>query len=97
MVNIEQLEKKIPELLEQKICEDVDLTALTRLTFFNKSCIPTISKLTGTYIQPVMGSETMVCFNLTTALIYLETNVMNPSIGYPPWGQIGARWRTHAA
>lgn len=57
MVNIEQLEKKIPELFEQKIYEDVDLRALTRLTSFNKSCIPTISKLTRTYIQPVLDSE----------------------------------------
>ncbi|KAF8418800.1 mitochondrial inner-membrane-bound regulator-domain-containing protein [Tirmania nivea] len=59
MVNIEQLEQKIPELLKQKIGETVDLTALTRLTSFNKSCVPTISKLTGTYIQPVVGSETV--------------------------------------
>ena len=68
MVNIEQLEKKIPELLEQKIYEDVDLTALTRLASFNRSCIPTISKLTGTYIQPLMGSETVVCLDPTPTL-----------------------------
>ncbi|KAF8458398.1 hypothetical protein BGX38DRAFT_1153623 [Terfezia claveryi] len=59
MVNIEQLEEKIPELFEQKIYEDVDLTALTRLTSINKSCIRTISKLTRTYIQPLKGSETI--------------------------------------
>lgn len=68
MVNIERLEKRIPELLEQKIYENVDLTALTRLTSFNMSCIPTISKLTGTFIQPVMGSETVVCLDLITDL-----------------------------
>jgi len=66
MVNIEQLEKKIPELLEQKISSNVDLTALTRLASFNKGCIPAISGLTGTYIQLVKGSETVVCLDLTT-------------------------------
>ena len=53
-VNIEELEKKIPVLLASKIFEDMDLTSLARLTPFNKACIPTISKLTGTFIQGLM-------------------------------------------
>ena len=63
MVKIEELEKKIPILLAQKIHEDVDLSTLARLTSFNRSCIPTISRLTGTYIAPV-GEDNIVCFDL---------------------------------
>lgn len=53
VVNIEELERKIPELLKQKIYETVDLTKLARLSSFDKSFIPIIMKLTQTYIQPL--------------------------------------------
>lgn len=66
MVNIEELEKKIPVLLAEKIYEDINLTPLARLTSFNKACIPTISKLTGTFIQQLM--EDVVCLHKRNVL-----------------------------
>ncbi|KAF8466940.1 hypothetical protein BDZ91DRAFT_848679 [Kalaharituber pfeilii] len=47
-VNLETLfDHKIPELLAQKIYEDIDLRAVARLAPFDKSYLPTISRLTG--------------------------------------------------
>ncbi|KAI5792430.1 mitochondrial inner-membrane-bound regulator-domain-containing protein [Peziza echinospora] len=51
--NIEALEKKIPEHLDQKISEDIDLSAISRITQFNKAYVSGISTMTETYIHNI--------------------------------------------
>ena len=57
--SIDELEKRVPEVLKEKIYQDIDLSALTRFASFNRANMSTISTLTETYIHPL--GDDLVC------------------------------------